>query len=845
MLLRQLKTLGVCVGLLVAGRHPAQASDAVRWTPETVATAVERQAVKTSFADLERFGREAVASHRRDRLARVEHVAWLLLNQSDFARFAAWNSLLEREARKAADARYVGVAHLDALRSRYDQGELSVESAVAAAAARAPDGFVRAHAMVLEAYFLVSRNQAAAALRQLADADVLASGSAPARAGVWEIEGLALMRLQDLDGSAMAFGRSQFEFGDIDYPRPDYDAIWDMAWLAAKVGRQDLAQTLYAAHHRLSLRSDLASERPWDDDLCATVAEARDAPADVLACLEPLGRDLRDSRSIASLILPGRAIAYARLGDLAQARADLATLLRLRDQKAATASSLERLPEVEAEIQHAEGEDSQAFDTLRRYGRAHDISEAQIVSLGVGQLTGQMATQMNLRQLQLATAQKNLALAHRVVRDQRLITLGGGLIGLGVLGLLVWQLRVARQLRSARAEAEAGSRAKGEFLANMSHEIRTPLNGLLTMAEVMDRDALEDRQKKRLAVVRQSGRDLLRLLNDILDFSKIEAGKLELEDLLFDPAQVLESTLAGFAAVAEAKGLQLWLDTTDGAGGLRRGDPARIRQIVANFLGNALKFTERGGVHIRLSGCGEDGREGLQLAVRDTGMGIASDKMPLLFQSFSQVDASTTRRFGGTGLGLAICRELATLMGGRVWAESVEGQGSTFYATLMLPYAGDLPQVGELFDAAETAEASAPPERPLRLLAAEDNATNQLVLSTIMQMFGFELTLVGDGAQAVEAWRAADFDAILMDVQMPVMDGVQATRAIRAEEAAGGRPRTPIVALSANAFSHQVSEYLAAGMDTHVAKPIELPALQAALEAVLAGAGAPELAQVV
>ncbi|WP_174299513.1 ATP-binding protein [Caulobacter sp. S45] len=832
----------VCVGaaLLLARPGYAQPVPVARWTPEAVAAAVERQALRTSFTGLQQFGREAVASHRADRLQRLEHVEWLLLNQSDFQRFAYWNGVLRAEARKAGDRRYVGMADLDALRSRYDQGDLSAEAEVTAIAAKSPDWFVRCHAMVLDAYFLVNRDQAASALHELADADglAMAAGSAAARAGVWEIEGLALVRLQDLDGSAIAFGRSQFEFGQ-GYPRPDYDGIWNMAKLAVTVGRQDLAQTLYEAHHRLSLRSDLTSERPWDDQLCATVAEGRDAPADVLGCLAPLGPDFRDAQFIAPLVLPGRAIAYARLGDLVQAQRDLATLMRLRDSKAAATARFERLPEVQAEIEHAAGQDRQAFDTLRTYTRTHDVTEARAFSLGVGQLTGLMARQMTLRQLQLSTAQKNLALADRVVRDQRLITLGGGLIGVAVLALLAWQVRVSRQLRSARAEAEAGSRAKGEFLANMSHEIRTPLNGLLTMAEVMERGALADEQRRRLAVVRQSGRDLLRLLNDILDFSKIEAGKLELEEILFDPAQVLESTLAGCTASAEAKDLQLRLEVAPDACGLRRGDPSRLRQIVANFLGNALKFTVSGGVHVRLTGYGEGGREGLQLAVQDTGVGIAPDKMRLLFQKFSQVDASTTRRFGGTGLGLAICQELATMMGGAVWAESVEGQGSTFYATLALPYAGEVEDQTEIF---QPADAAGPSAAPLRLLAAEDNPTNQLVLSTIMQMFGFELTLVGDGERAVEAWRAHDFDAILMDVQMPVMDGVQATRAIRAAEAATGRPRTPIIALSANAFSHQVSEYLGAGMDAHVAKPIELAALQSSLEAVLANQDTVDLA---
>ena len=391
------------------------------------------------------------------------------------------------------------------------------------------------------------------------------------------------------------------------------------------------------------------------------------------------------------------------------------------------------------------------------------------------------------------------------------------------------------ELVEAKRLADIASQAKSEFLANMSHEIRTPLNGILTMAQVMAHGELSDKQRDLLCIVRQSGQDLLHLLNDILDFSKIEAGRLELEDTEFDPEKVLEATLAGFAALAEKKDLQLWLDVAPGARGLRRGDPTRLRQIVSNFVSNALKFTETGGVRIRIEGLGVRGRDGLQLAVCDTGPGIAPDKMDRLFRKFSQVDASTTRRFGGTGLGLAICQELAQLMGGRVWAESMEGEGSTFFASLKLPYLREIVVEvsghGEMDDFGQDAQA-------LRLLAAEDNATNRIVLTTVMQVFGVELTLVENGAQAVEAWREGEFDAILMDVQMPVMDGVQATRAIRAEEVSGGRPRTPIIALSANAFHHQISEYLGAGMDTHVAKPIELSALQAALEYVLTPAPA-------
>jgi two-component system, sensor histidine kinase len=353
------------------------------------------------------------------------------------------------------------------------------------------------------------------------------------------------------------------------------------------------------------------------------------------------------------------------------------------------------------------------------------------------------------------------------------------------------------------------------------------------MAQVMARDELASHQRERLNVVRESGEELLHIINDILDFSKIDAGKLELESIAFDPAAVLNSAVASFAAIAERKNLRVRLHIDDSAKGMRLGDPARLRQILNNYVSNALKFTAEGGIEISVRGEGKQGRKGLTIAVQDSGGGIAPDKMPLLFQKFSQVDASTTRQFGGTGLGLAICRELAGLMGGRVWAESTPGAGSTFYVTLALAYAGeaspDQPVQARNENLADAAT--------LRILAAEDNSTNQLVLSTIMQVMGFDLTLVGNGREAVEAWRTGAFDIILMDVQMPEMDGVEATGLIRAAEAAQGLKRTPIIALSANAFSHQVNEYLAAGMDAHVAKPIELPALAEALETAAAGLG--------
>jgi len=386
------------------------------------------------------------------------------------------------------------------------------------------------------------------------------------------------------------------------------------------------------------------------------------------------------------------------------------------------------------------------------------------------------------------------------------------------------------ELVHARDVAEAANVMKSQFLANMSHEIRTPLNGVLAMAQVMSRSDLTGEQRDRLEIIRRSGEALLATLNDLLDVSKIEAGKLELEAAPFNPEEVVRGVQATFAPVADKKGLQLEVSFDPQARGRRMGDEARFRQIITNLVSNAVKFTEQGEVRITVMPAHD--QPGLLVTVTDSGIGIAPEKLPVLFEKFSQADNSMTRRFGGTGLGLAICHDLAGLMGGRIWVESAEGVGSSFHLVLPLPSAAEA-RVAEAAAAQEAANEAE--DRTLVVLAAEDNPTNQVVLSTVMQIFGVELVMVDNGKAAVDAWRERDFDVILMDIQMPVMDGVTATREIRTAEAESGRRRTPIVALSANAMTHQVQEYLAAGLDAHVAKPIELPKLQAALEAAVTG----------
>ena len=394
--------------------------------------------------------------------------------------------------------------------------------------------------------------------------------------------------------------------------------------------------------------------------------------------------------------------------------------------------------------------------------------------------------------------------------------------------------RAEQALVRAKEDAEAANNAKSTFLATMSHEIRTPLNGVLGMAQAMAAGPLNDVQRERLGVVQHSGETLLAILNDVLDLSKIEAGKLTLEEAEFDLGELAHGAYATFTAIANKKGLSFDLKIEPEAHGVYRGDSTRVRQIIYNLVSNALKFTDEGEVRARLSH--RDGM--LQIVVSDTGIGIAPDQLSILFQKFEQADASTTRRFGGTGLGLAICRELASLMGGDIGARSGPAGGSIFTVGLPMHRVGDsaakAPAPSWEAPSSEPAGPAPVPERPFKVLAAEDNSVNQLVLKTLLHQIGVEPTFVEDGAMALDAWEREPWDLILMDVQMPHMDGPTAARAIREREQVTARTRTPIVALTANAMAHQVSQYHAAGMDDFIAKPIEIGRLFAVLQAALA-----------
>jgi signal transduction histidine kinase/CheY-like chemotaxis protein len=424
---------------------------------------------------------------------------------------------------------------------------------------------------------------------------------------------------------------------------------------------------------------------------------------------------------------------------------------------------------------------------------------------------------------------------HRPGADLISVALLPILIGVGAPLLLYLNgRRTSRRLKAAlvelgraRDEADAANAQKSVFLATMSHEIRTPLNGVLAMTQVMELNPLSSDQRQRLSVISHSGEALLTIVNDILDLSKIEAGHLTLSVRPFDVTALAQALEALYAPIADDKGVALSIEVAADAVGVWAGDADRLRQVAANLIANAIKFTERGEVAVRVEAAAP---AGLRFAVRDSGIGVPVDMLDLIFDKFQQAETSTSRRFGGTGLGLPISRQLVELMGGRLWVESLEGSGSVFRFEVPLQRIAVTPS-----SQARAAPPAAERTEPLRILAADDNATNRTVLAAILEPLGVQLDLREDGEAAVTAWRAGDYDLILMDIQMPVLDGIAAARQIRAEEVDTERRRTPIIALTANAMTHQLAEYRAAGMDRCVSKPIRVSELNAAIIGELDG----------
>jgi signal transduction histidine kinase/ActR/RegA family two-component response regulator len=614
------------------------------------------------------------------------------------------------------------------------------------------------------------------------------------------------------------------------------ERIYDIAYTASEVGELDAAEHFASVHHHMTQAAGDPDLKTWDRYLCARIANARHAPRRVLQCLADGAFEIaRPTNRLTGLSLRLRAQARAELGEAAAAKADLDVI------RAIPIETLERDPQAElllsAYIALAEHRGEDAFRQLDQWRRQdHEKTQAALSRNGA-QMASALETELKSKRDESRRLTAEVELNRRLAHASIVIAMLLGVLVLGGVGWGFYLRRASQRLKEARGRAESANEAKSAFLAVMSHELRTPLNGMLGMAQALRGEALNARQREQVELMIDSGDTLLVLLNDILDLSKIEAGKLEIAPTAGDLVGICARLIGGYQPTAREKGVELTFTVVGEPPPMLLFDAVRVRQCLANLLSNALKFTVVGQVDVTLAWAPDPrtGRTDVRLTVTDTGIGMSPATLSKLFGAFTQADASTTRTFGGTGLGLNITRRLAELMDGEILVDSREGRGSTF----TLGFQVDVSSAG----ATETNVAAfgAPGEdetlSPLhgrRVLVVDDHPVNRRVIKLFLAPFDCDLVEVENGREALDALEAEAFDIVLMDVNMPVMDGLEATRILRRD------PRwaaLPVIALTADVMRTQIDTCLEAGMDAHIAKPIDLRDMLSVLVQVLARRG--------
>jgi signal transduction histidine kinase/ActR/RegA family two-component response regulator len=654
----------------------------------------------------------------------------------------------------------------------------------------------------------------------------------PMLAEAHQVHSYTLSYIGDKEGALDHMSQAaRLDEGNAFYMRK-VERIYDIAYTAAEVGELDAAEHFASVHHHMTQAAGDPDLKTWDRYLCARIANARHAPRRVLQCLNDGAFEIaRPTNRLTGLSLRLRAQARAELGDAAAARADLDVLRTI------PLDTLERDPQAElllnAYIALAEHRGEDAFRLLDQWRRQdHEKTEAALSRNGA-QMASALETELKSKRDESRKLTAEVELNRRLAHASIVIAM---LLGVLVLGGVAWGFylrRASQRLKEARGRAESANEAKSAFLAVMSHELRTPLNGMLGMAQALRGESLNARQREQVELMIDSGDTLLVLLNDILDLSKIEAGKLEIAPTAGDIVGVCARLVGGYQPTAREKGVELTFTVLGEPPPMLLFDAVRVRQCLANLLSNALKFTVVGRVEVTLAWAPDpkSGRTEVRLTVADTGIGMSPATLSKLFGAFTQADASTTRTFGGTGLGLNITRRLTELMDGEILVDSREGQGSTFTLGLQVDVssAGATEAGAGAFGAAAEDETLSP-LHGRRLLVVDDHPVNRRVIKLFLAPFDCDLVEVENGREALDALEAEAFDIVLMDVNMPVMDGLEATRHLRRD------PRwatLPVIALTADVMRTQIDTCIEAGMDAHIAKPIDLRDLLSVLVQVL------------
>lgn len=788
------------------------------------ALAVRQRAMATDLAALEQYGLAAMSRATPDNMGRLQHLTVMMSEQGDYEAASLWNARLRQLAMQGGDDVYRGLAEVNDAVIRHQRDKSVTEAEADRLVAKHAGTIAGYRAQILKARLLIDNQQAPAALALLRDVyrdlPVNRHGDRGIEARLLSHIALAHSQLHDVSGYLKAMQRAENAIQASGYPWPDYEAVYNLSLTLAYVGRYDEAYQAMRVYQSLAERTGTPMRMAMAGSLCGYVALTRDDWPAVQACYAPFGPSLDVPEPLRRSILPRRAVAYARTGQLALAQKDIREIRRRIDAKEMPFTPA--VHRAEAEVMIAAGDYRRGIKALRDYHlnqyrratqRSAEVMEDVVVDIDE----------------QLQQAHRQNALRARTIATLWWLMGAVTVLIAGLILLLLRQRRMSQALEKAHAREREENARRAQFFADVSHEIRTPLNGVVAMADALRKENLPRDVAEKVRLIATSSEMLDRLLSDVLDNAKMEAGELTIETQPFDLAQLVRDVAALWRSKAETRDLKLSLQTDLGDSFWVKGDDIRLSEVLNNLISNALKFTPQGRILLSVVKMPD---EQCLFVVTDTGIGFDEGNDGHIFERYRQADGTISNRFGGTGLGLSISSNLVKMMGGRLNAASKPGEGAQFWFSLPLPETQDraitLAGSDDGYDEEESVDS-----QTLRVLIVDDNITNQNIIGMLLSGKEYRLTYATNGLEALEAASKRTYDVILMDVQMPVMDGLEAVRRIRMSEQAKGASPAAIVVCSANDSADDRKGAIEAGADGYVAKPIVLEQLLGAMHSAM------------